>query len=439
MISKNIKQLKRSENLLFLLIFFPVLPFNVSSIILILFVVTSLAFNYKNITGNYKNGAFKPFLKHTIFILILFISIIYSSNFDKGFEEIRKTLPLILFPFVFFFCYRNQITKKISIVLNVFVFANLVYIIYLYNFIVYKLSPYKEFGFRYETYPVKFVKSFFIPFNKILLKAIHVQYQPPSLMFHKAYMSMFVLFSIFILVFQFFKTKKRTFKIIYVLIILLFLVVLIHWFSMPNIFVLGLMTVIFILKFLNKKIIFIGLFLVSSILLISSPIIKSKIHSNSIFNVNYNQVKQFINNTFSDSDKNLSGRAAINKCSVELIKAKPIIGYGLGSVNETLLECYEESTYTREFKDKLNSHNNYFHIYLSGGFLAFLAFIFLIIDCIALSRYSFLYLSFLFIITVNMCFENILYRSHGILFFSIFNSMLYFFVKEENQNNIKWK
>lgn len=438
MISENIKQLKRPENLLFLLVFFPVLPFAVSTIILILFVVTSLVFNHKYIADNYKNGAFKPFLKHITFVLILFISVVYSSNLNKGFEEIRKTLPLILLPFVFFLCFKNQIKNKIPIILNVFVFANLAYVIYLYNFIVFKLSPYKEFGFREEIYPVKFVKSFFIPFNKILLKAIHVQYQPPSLMFHKAYMSMFVLFSIFILVYQFSKTKKKTLKIIYVLISLLFLLVLIHWFSMPNIFALGLMAVIFILKFLNKKNIFIGLLLVSGILLISTPFIKSKIQSNSIFNVNYNQVTQFIKNTFSDSDKNLSGRAAINKCSVKLVKASPIIGYGLGSANEALIDCYEESNYVREFKGKLNSHNNYFHIYLSGGVIALLAFIFLMIDCITVSRYSFLYLSFLIIIIVNMGFENILFRSHGILFFSIFNSMLYFFVKEDNLNSIKW-
>ncbi|MEL0644335.1 O-antigen ligase family protein [Olleya sp. Ti.3.14] len=438
MISEKIKYIKRPENLLFLLVFFPVLPFGVSTILVILFVVASLIFNYKNINENYNNGALIPFLKHTIFVLVLIFSLIYSSNFSKGIEEIRKILPLILLPFVFFFCYKNQIKKKIPVILNTFVFANLIYIIYLYNFIVLKLSPYKEFGFRNEIYPVKFVKSFFIPFNKILLKAIHVQYQPPSLMFHKAYMSMFVLFSIFILVYQFSKTKKKMFKLVSVLLIFLFLVVLIHWFSMPNIFVLGLMSVLFVFKFLNKKIIFIGALVVSGILLIASPFIKSKLNSNSIFNVNYNQVTQFIKNTFSDSDKDLSGRAAINKCSIKLVKDSPLLGYGLGAANDVLLDCYEDSNFTSELKGKLNSHNNYFHLYLSGGILALLAFIYLIINGISVSKNSFLYLSFLVVIVVNMGFENILYRSHGILFFSIFNTMLYFFVKEENQNNYKW-
>ncbi|MBB3123173.1 O-antigen ligase [Mesoflavibacter sabulilitoris] len=417
-----------SNGLLVLLVLFPILPFAFSSIISVIFVLSVIVLNHGELTANFSSNK-KSFLVHILFYLCMIFSIVYTDNLSKGLEEVKRGLPLLLFPFVFYF--NKCLFKKWFLsVLKAFVFANFIYIIYLYNFIVDKLSPYKDFGFRHEIYPIKFVKSFTISFNQILQKAIHVQYKPPYLMFHKAYLSMFVLFSIFILIFLVSRTEKRFAKVLYILIALFFCFVLFHWFSMPNIAVLLIALLFLIIKRLRKfklRLIFLLFIIVSSFFLANNSFVKSKIESNILINLNYKQVSNFFKNSLNNNTLNISGRAAINNCSLILIKEHPFFGYGIGSVSNKLLECYKENNYLNEYNNKLNSHNNFTHIYLSSGIIAFLSilYFFFYFFKFSIKNKDYLYLSFLAIVLVNMLFETILYRSHGILFFSIFSPLLY--------------
>jgi hypothetical protein len=123
-------------------------------------------------------------------------------------------------------------------------------------------------------------------------------------------------------------------------------------------------------------------------------------------------------------------RNGIFLCSYYTIKQAPLLGYGIGDADDKLQECYDKNfTDTDTYKViHYNSHNEYIFVILISGLIGFFVFSFSFFKqiMIALRSRNLIYLSFLCYILMNFCFENILSRHDGVLFFSFFNSILFF-------------
>lgn len=132
-------------------------------------------------------------------------------------------------------------------------------------------------------------------------------------------------------------------------------------------------------------------------------------------------------------------RNGIYYCSFEKIKQQPILGYGVGDVDAQLQSCYD-STFTNTDTYKVtsyNSHNQYLKIVLSAGFIGLILFLVSMLHLIKVSieHRSVLYVCFVSFVFLNFCFENILSRHDGVLFFGFFSALFFFTNTQQDEKS----
>ena len=123
-------------------------------------------------------------------------------------------------------------------------------------------------------------------------------------------------------------------------------------------------------------------------------------------------------------------RYQVQKCSVELISRNPILGYGVGYEKKLLTAyCLEVRNFRNKQLVSYTSHNVYLSIMFSGGLLALIPFIFMLLNniVIGIKRRDLIHVSFLTIFILAFLTENYLVRLNGILLFTFLNT--YFYLK----------
>jgi O-antigen ligase len=114
------------------------------------------------------------------------------------------------------------------------------------------------------------------------------------------------------------------------------------------------------------------------------------------------------------------------QCAIDLIKQKPYFGYGTGDEIPLLKNEYRKRKMWVSYFEEFNTHNQYLAITLKHGFLGLFLFISMLCFFFYLSikSGSFMYFSFLFLLTVGFFTENIIDANKGIFFFAFFNTLL---------------
>lgn len=112
--------------------------------------------------------------------------------------------------------------------------------------------------------------------------------------------------------------------------------------------------------------------------------------------------------------------------SMEIIKNRWLLGVGEANKTTALVEVYTAKGYVVPAQEMFNSHNQYLDFLIGGGIFGFGLFItgliMLLVRSIRQANYALL--AFLLIFSFAALFENLLARHAGILFFSIFISLL---------------
>lgn len=390
--------------LLIALSLFPIQKYGMISALIIAFCIISLC-QIKIAKASFKKLGLKHFLINTLFYFILLSTIFTSDNIESYLKGIQNGISFLVFPlFVFYFTPRLS-NKKIDVLLKTFVLANVILVFYWIFF-------FNEIDF-FSDRNIRRVLTRFI-FRKPLQQHSYVEWHP-------SYTGVWLSFSILIIISYMSKIRLLLYKIIAIIVALFFY---------GTIFLLQARTAFFsitiiatILIFLNTKnkkrrleaFIFI-LVVFASIALV--------IGQNKTLKARYYKSLIALNE---ENPNKANKRTLINECSVALVKKNIVFGYGVGDVQDLLSACYKSKGYTMFYEKNYNSHNNYVHFLLSGGVLLLLSFIVLILYNIffAIKNRDYLYMSFLIIITIACLTENILSRIHGILFFSLFNSLMY--------------
>ncbi len=121
------------------------------------------------------------------------------------------------------------------------------------------------------------------------------------------------------------------------------------------------------------------------------------------------------------------------KCSWEGIKENPLLGTGTGDAQNYLNKCYERKNFWGQYPAyHFNSHNQYLETMLAIGLLGLV----LLLACMtipfvaAIRKKQILFITFLLLFSFNSLTESLLERQQGIVFFTFFIS-LFFFYKEE--------
>lgn len=391
--------------LLTLLSLFPLLPKAAESILMILAALMSILFFL--IEGNFERNTpkIKSFIVLSTLFFIAAATLFYTENINYGFTMIVRLLPIIVFPIVFLLNDKSLLSpKRIDLLKLTYIGALFISLIIVH--------------FTFLNYP-NIEALEYLEKRKLFERITKV---------HGTYFSIWIGFGVILLTFMFveFLRKKNRLLFFMPLIIIYFL----YWqftigARMP--FFATISFLIFYSFYTTKSWVVLSIFIIGlvSMLVLEKDGISERI--NNLFNYDFS----FPKGKYEVYYKNISEekiRNGIYYCSYLKVKEAPLLGYGVGDVDDQLQECYDEKfTDTDTYKRlSYNSHNEYINIILISGFAGFSVFLLSFFYLLQAGIKNKLYLSFLCFILLNFCFENILSRHDGIIFFSFFNSLLYF-------------
>ena len=146
--------------------------------------------------------------------------------------------------------------------------------------------------------------------------------------------------------------------------------------------------------------------------------------------------ERFIRPTLADSsvisgggETGLSIRLVKWKCSLEGIMEYPLLGVGTGDAEDYLVKCYEQKNFWGMYQQyRFNSHNQYLETGLTLGLIGFALLLCTILFpfSIALKQKDNLLMTFLFLFSFCCLTESVLERQWGIVFYTLFASLLSF-------------
>ena len=387
---------------------FPLLPKGVESVLMIFFFIFSICLSLKEGNQLLKKEKLKKVVVLSSVFFIYSLSFLYSDNYKEGLKLIIISLPVLMFPLSIGFLVSEEISnKKIQTIKHIYIVSVFLSLLISHAYLLANL----EIGVSDWSY-----RKNFEDYTKV----------------HGTYFSLWIGFGVLIILNELFEIIKKTnylHIIIYIFIISYFLywqVVISARLPLFMTIFLGGFFIISNLKDKNKLIILIPVVLLSGLLIsLKFDTIKSKIK----FGIP--EGKYELNHLNMTSEEIRTG---IYYCSYSLIKESWFFGYGIGDVNDSLNLCYKEKIKSNVYQIfKYNSHNQYVQLFLSAGIIGFLFFIYNLYYVFKRSIKNRYVLYIVFNVLVLTCFltENILSRHDGVLFYSYFNTLLFFKIKKD--------
>ena len=385
------------------------------SIGLLLFIATWLL--------NYRALNFKALLSSSnlywllSFFLILLLDVFYSIDIKQGQKDIVRHLPFIVSPLIFL---TIQPFKKKERLLIIKIFTHSISIFFIICSVT---AIIRQIGFWDRGGVFNWYYFYRYDFLEILEQ-------------HPTYLSMFTLLSLSFLLFL----KRQVIysrKLFYITVILQGLAVILYG-SRIGYIILFLLSAIFIFKNIvsgkkGRRIQFIAIssfcIMAISLLVYNIPIVKERI----LYTLGYKYDYKFNNKEFiEDKAPEEQGRLLLWQDAIELIKKRPVFGYGTGSAREVLLKKYQEKGQMLFLQKRFNAHNSYLELLLNGGIIllaSYLALIF-VLFVKSVRKRDFVLLSFAIIIAITSITETI-FIAQGILFLSFFYCFLQTPINEE--------
>lgn len=379
----------------------PLLKPNYNSITIILYSLFTVYWVLKTKKRKYVD------LKYFFLIIPFFMFLIFeltSKNFNSA--TVLLSLPFLIFPLIFLFrpkfIEKEQFNKSFLIFQFSTILQSLIYLI-----VFLKENSFATI-FKISNENIPFFREYVN--NNYLVEM------------HPTYFSSFLLLSITISLFNFFKFKFFHTINIFLSLIFLFL------FSSRIVILIFLLTIVAfiiytLIKGSKKRAIIISL--LGSLLLFSffsTRVVKERFYE-LITEINKPIVGDYYNST--------NTRVAIYKCDFKLLKEVPFLGFG-NNLQTKLDECYKNNNDSNFYKiNVFNTHNYYFYLLLYGGWIFFILFVIYII-----LSYNFLKHTTLFVfvfsqfLIINLT-ENYLSRHYGVILFSYFSALFIFYRKNE--------
>jgi O-antigen ligase len=401
------------ENLLLILVLvafslFPIIPNSIKGLPVVFFILITLLFLLFKKRVYKKNRYIKYAFLFSTLLLMYLVSLIYTSDLQYGLRKLETTLSFFMIPFCLALVYnRIKITDKMKLTfLYGYIFFAIIYAISI-------LLYFNYLGFDYcrgnLSHCLSYLNGMFI------------------LSEHPIYASMFISLAIIFIVNGFRKQHIFT-KIIFLLCLSIIVFTLFFLIRKGVIIALALSFISFLFFGKRpKKVNYLKIVVLLSVLFVLSLSFKDSIFKR------FSELSKSSTYLLVDPDNSTSIRYSVYKCSLFLISQNPIFGVGLGDVSHELVECYKsKSPYL--VSNRFNSHNQFFGIILSTGFLGLLIFIIQLVFYFknAISYKDSLFLQSLIFFVFLMMTENILDRQSGVILFSF--TMNYFFF-----NNISAK
>jgi O-antigen ligase len=127
------------------------------------------------------------------------------------------------------------------------------------------------------------------------------------------------------------------------------------------------------------------------------------------------------------ADKN-EYRIARWQIAWDLGKQAPIAGHGAGTEKDLLKQKYFEKKLYSSYLNELDAHNQYLSFFIDAGIIGLLGYLYSLFIGFkyALKNKDILFFSFMILIVIVSCAEDILKANKGIFFYSFFFSFFFF-------------
>lgn len=420
--------------LLCVLFVYPILPHAIQSITIIALTTLSVVTYADAIKNNLTRLSVKPFLWFSGWFLVLMLTVLYSEDVNEGIKRITRGVNFVIIPFLFLYILPEIPYKKQKILSNLFVFAHVL----LLCFLVYKtFEGVDRIGYRDSS--GRLIKGLF---DENIFKQVAIVFQMPfylsryyidennitTFFIHKVYLSIGLVFSVFLMVNKFIKEKMSLIhKLLWGVLIVIFIVAIVYFTSLPNILmILVLPAFIFMnLKHKKHKVIMAMLAVITIGTTFTKPLY-TKIYEDKRLLTDALEAKNMLLSIIDDKPyvEGTNIRLEVWRCAYKQISKQWLFGYGIGDEEAILHNCY----ISKNCKDclGLNSHNYYASLLLMSGVVGLVLFIISLLYAIKLAIKTDNYLLIMFIIlcAINLISENLFVRIHGVLFYSIIGSYM---------------
>lgn len=354
-----------------------------------------------------------PLLFMSLYLLYI-IGLFYSSNLSYGIADLEAKLPLLVFPLIFSIpgYISPSIIKK---ALTVFIVSN------------------------------------FMAFIICLIAASYNYMQEPSIglfessnlsfLIHPSYFSMYIIFSIIILLNSLFNKKSnRIIKVLQVSLVLIFTVAVFLLSSKMGAISFVLIVLFFLIfQVILKKQYLIGFISLAFLLLATA----TSFYFSESLQARFNNAVLAVTTDVQIWEVESSAiRKLIWQNAYELIKENPIAGVGTGDIKDELLAKYEAKGMTYAFEKRLNAHNQFLQTAGALGTigLSILLLCFVLPFYLSIKYKKPIYSCFLLLVFLNFLVESMLETQAGVVFYAFFNSLLFFSLKyEAEKENFKSK
>jgi len=348
------------------------------------------------------------FLPLVLFFIIHIMGLLYTNNLKEGLSDLQVKIPFLVFPIVFCCNNNTKLLKNFNTVLAAFLAS---------NFIASLLCITRAFYRIYITVQhdpgatfLKVGSNFFF-------------YTEFSFLRHPSYFSMYIIFSIIILIYFLKKNifcETRIRKNFFYILIPFFALIVILSASKAGILslyiILSLFIFIEIRKRLLLKIAFIAVIFLSFVWIFNNSRfldIKNLIRHPEL-------IKQH------DDTSSASTRIGIFNSSKKIIIKNFFFGVGTGNVHDELNKLYLANNMFLEKEHNLNAHDQYLETTIEIGLIGLLCLIaLLVIPFIhSIRKNNKLLFYFIIICAINFLFESMLNRQAGVMPISFFYCLL---------------
>jgi O-antigen ligase len=336
------------------------------------------------------------------------VGLLYSDNKHEGWRNIALRLSLILFPLVLI-SPGEMIQKKANHLMRLFAICTFILLIICIAHAFYRSINFQNGILYFNPHPQ--VNSWLNYFYGIQLSIFH----------HPSYMSLYILFSVFIAMEAFLdKLIKRSRRIFWLVISIILLLSIYLLSSRGEIFA----TILAVPMYFLFRYKAIGINRIAGLIIILCIFILIPVCiSNPRF---YYYFGKGSNVELSNRIPKES-RIAIWKSAFNIIGRNFIFGVGTGDIqNELNKEYYRSGDKDLASVKNLNTHNQFIEILLENGSIGLILFITFIgmMLYISISEGNILYIMFILIVFVSFLFETMLNRLAGVSFFALFSFLL---------------
>ncbi len=365
--------------------------------------------NFK--TLNFHNfiskNAFWPLI---LFFLLLLFSSFYSTDFYRAQKFLIRFVPFILFPMIF------QTVPVLNAKEKLIVIKTFIYALSVFFLVCFLIAIVRQIGFWNRGGIFNWYYFYRYDFLEVFEQ-------------HPTYLSMFTLLSLSFILFL----KKKLFKsklVYYIIVLIQTLAILLYGSRIGYILFLLLLFIFFYkhikslsgIKRLKQIGILILFFLGLCILAYNIPIVKERIiySFGASYEYKFND-KESIKNGMPEEQ----GRLLLWQDAIDLIKLKPILGYGTGKTNEILQKKYKDEGHFLFLENKYNAHNSYLETLLIGGAVLLITYLLILFSLLRKSIKINSVVLFIFsLILILTSITETIFVSRGVQFVAFFYCFL---------------